>query len=250
MKKGLVGVVLMLCVCAGGATVYQKLSADRVAPQIVFEEDLTYHDGMTNEELLKGVKAEDAKDGDVSDSLVVEACSPDPAQGQAIVRYVARDARNNVARVNRVLSYVGYEKETESETEERKESTVTKHSEKETAAETDSEKEVLLESETESESVTETESESESESEELEPGAPIIRLSENHAQISVGSNFNPLNYVASVSDDYDDKYTLWRDIQLSGDYDVNKEGVYHLTYYVIDSQGIRSNSAKFTLTVK
>ena len=116
MKKGLVGVVLMLCVCVGGVTVYQKLSADRVAPQIVFEEDMTYHDGMTNEELLKGVKAEDAKDGDVSDSLVVEACSPDPAQGQAIVRYVARDARNNVARVNRVLSYDGYEKETESET--------------------------------------------------------------------------------------------------------------------------------------
>ena len=246
MKKGLVGVVLMLCVCAGGATVYQKLSADRVAPQIVFEEDLTYHDGMTNEELLKGVKAEDAKDGDVSDSLVVEACSPDPAQGQAIVRYVARDARNNVARVNRVLSYDGYEPETESETEKRKASAVTKHSEKETAAETDSEKEVLSESETESESVTETESESE----ELEPGAPVIRLSENHAQISVGSNFNPLNYVASVSDDSDDKYTLWRDIQLSGDYDVNKAGVYHLTYYVINSQGIRSNSAKFTLTVK
>ena len=246
MKKGLVGVVLMLCVCAGGATVYQKLSADRVAPQIVFEEDLTYHDGMTNEELLKGVKAEDAKDGDVSDSLVVEACSPDPAQGQAIVRYVARDARNNVARVNRVLSYDGYEKETEFETEKRKELAVTKHSEKETAAETDSEKEDQSESETEFESETETETESE----ELEPGAPVIRLSENHAQISVGSNFNPLNYVASVSDDYDDKYTLWRDIQLSGDYDVNKEGVYHLTYYVINSQGIRSNSAKFTLTVK
>ena len=144
MKKGLVGVVLMLCVCVGGATVYQKLSADRVAPQIVFEEDLTYHDGMTNEELLEGVKAEDAKDGDVSDSLVVEACSPDPAQGQAIVRYVARDARNNVARVNRVLSYDGYEKETESETEKRKESAVTKHSEKETAAETDSEKEIAF----------------------------------------------------------------------------------------------------------
>ena len=246
MKKGLVGVVLMLCVCAGGATVYQKLSADRVAPQIVFEEDLTYHDGMTNEELLKGVKAEDAKDGDVSDSLVVEACSPDPAQGQAIVRYVARDARNNVARVNRVLSYDGYEQETESETEKRKESAVTKHSEKETAAETDSEKEDQSESETEFESETETETESE----ELEPGAPGIRLSENHAQISVGSNFNPLNYVASVSDDSDDKYTLWRDIQLSGDYDVNKAGVYHLTYYVINSQGIRSNSAKFTLTVK
>ena len=246
MKKGLVGVVLMLCVCVGGATVYQKLSADRVAPQIVFEEDMTYHDGMTNEELLKGVKAEDAKDGDVSDSLVVEACSPDPAQGQAIVRYVARDARNNVARVNRVLSYEGYEQETESETEKRKESAVTKHSEKETAAETDSEKEDQSESETEFESETETETESE----ELEPGAPVIRLSENHAQISVGSNFNPLNYVASVSDDSDDKYTLWRDIQLSGDYDVNKAGVYHLTYYVINSQGIRSNSAKFTLTVK
>ena len=111
---------------------------------------------------------------------------------------------------------------------------------------TDSEKEDKSESETEFESETETETESE----ELEPGAPVIRLSENHAQISVGSNFNPLNYVASVSDDSDDKYTLWRDIQLSGDYDVNKAGVYHLTYYVINSQGIRSNSAKFTLTVK
>ena len=65
------------------------------------------------------------------DSLVVEACSPDSgARVRRLWRYVARDAENNVARVNRVLSYDGYEKETESETEKKKELTVTKHSER------------------------------------------------------------------------------------------------------------------------
>lgn len=96
----------------------------------------------------------------------------------------------------------------------------------------------------------EPESESETESEELAPGSPVIKLTANKAEIKVGANFVPLNYVASVQDDLDNIYALWRDIQITGDYDIHKVGTYTLTFYVVDSSGNTSNHAKLKLTVK
>lgn len=100
------------------------------------------------------------------------------------------------------------------------------------------------------ESESEMSLEPETEIEVTAPGAPHIKLTENHTQIKVGDSFDPLLYVATVEDDYDNIYTLWRDIQISGDYDVNTPGVYDFSFYVTDSSGNVSNHAKFRLTVK
>lgn len=279
MKKWLIAGAVLVCVLIGGGAFYSRYHSDRTAPEISFEGTLKYKDGMTEEELLSDVSAVDAHDGDVSDSLIVESVTVNQAEQTAVVRYAARDSHNNVAKKSRTLtagdgsagtsdaaapkdggknaehntapsendSFQGKSsetesKETESETEKAgdigREETETGDTERESSGDdmTENESEMSLEPETEIEVTA--------------PGAPHIKLTENHAQIKVGDSFDPLLYVATVEDDYDNIYTLWRDIQISGDYDVNTPGVYDFSFYVTDSSGKVSNHAKFRLTVK
>lgn len=228
MKKWLIGIVLLFCAGIGGVTLYTKFSSDRQGPVISYGESLSYQDEITQEELLRDVVAVDEAEGDVTDSLVIESITENERSGQVIVVYVARDSKNNITKVRRVLPYSGAEGQK-------------KEPEKESEPETE---------EKDLESESETETETESESEELAPGAPIIRLTETKLEIQRGEAFSPLEYVASVEDDYDNIYALWRDIQISGEYDVNKAGKYELYFYVVDSAGNMSNRAKLTLTVK
>ena len=262
MKKLLLAAVVVLCIAAGALTVQTMLRADRTPPEITCSEELLYAHDLSEKELLQGVTAQDQQDGDVTDSLVVESVSRNDAEKTAIVIYAARDESNNVSKASRVLRYSKEEEaaaqENESETETEDIQTVSGSvngdpTKRETGDE-DSKEEAsdpeTSEAETESESETELQSEPESEPEELEPGSPVIKLTETQAVIHVGDNFAPLNYVASVEDDYDNVYDLWQDIQLTGDYDTGKAGTYTLTFYVIDSAGNRSNSAKLRLRVE
>lgn len=272
MKKWLIAIVLLLCFGVGGLTFYMKLSSDGQGPVISCGEDLFYQRGMTQEELLSGVTAVDEADGDVTESLVVESVTENEEKSQAIVVYVARDSKNNITKVRRVLPYSGKkDQESKKETETQKTGfgaeagaetgTGTKsETGDETGTETQTETGIGTGTETKSEIGAETgtgtqtetgiETETESESEELNPGAPIITLTEKQVEIKKGESFNPLEYVAAVVDDYDDKYSLWRDIQISGEYDVNETGKYELYFFVVDSAGNTSNRAKLVLTVK
>ena len=89
----------------------------KVSPVISFSEAdaLTYEEGMTDEELLRGISAYDDVDGDVSDSLKVEFVAADPENGTVTVTYAARDKSNNVAKASQILKY-------QSESETRKKS--------------------------------------------------------------------------------------------------------------------------------
>ena len=49
------------------------LKGDGTGPSITIPSDIEYHKGMSDSELLNGVTAEDSKDGDVSDTLIVES---------------------------------------------------------------------------------------------------------------------------------------------------------------------------------
>lgn len=62
----------------------------------------------TDEDFLKGVKAVDDKDGDVTSSLVVESVSSFLGGGRRLVVYAAVDSHNNVSRANRIVKYKGY----------------------------------------------------------------------------------------------------------------------------------------------
>lgn len=255
MKKWLIAGALFVCIVIGGGALYSRYHSDRTAPEISFEGTLKYTDGMTEEELLSDVSAVDEHDGDVSDSLIVESVTVNQAEQTAVVRYAARDSHNNVAKKSRTLSAgdgkdTGFEQNTEGMSSLPGDSNHGNTADVEKKTGFGSNVGTEKESETDTETESESESETETETETSAPGAPHIKLTENRVQIEVGDSFDPLLYVATVEDDYDNIYTLWRDIQLSGDYDVNTPGVYTLTYYVTDSSGNVSNHAKLRLTVK
>lgn len=88
-----------------GVNAYFYLNTDRIAPVITFgEEEIVYREGMSEEGLLEGVTAMDDRDGDVTDSLVVEKVSK-MADGDVIVSYAAMDRAGNV--VKKARSYRG-----------------------------------------------------------------------------------------------------------------------------------------------
>ena len=61
------------------------------------------------EALLKGLTATDAKDGDVSGSVIVESIDPFTGTGSRIVNYAAFDSDNHVTHAKREMVYTDYE---------------------------------------------------------------------------------------------------------------------------------------------
>ena len=83
------------------------LGRDRKAPVISFSEnDLIYYSGIDNEKLLQGGAAMDAKNGDVSDRIVVEKIVQNKNEDRAVVYYAVTDLDGNVAKASRVFGAV------------------------------------------------------------------------------------------------------------------------------------------------
>ena len=60
------------------------------------------------EAIIKGLTATDAKDGDVSDSIIVESVGPFTGSGSRIVTYAAFDSDNHVTHTKREMIYTDY----------------------------------------------------------------------------------------------------------------------------------------------
>ncbi|MCR5092889.1 MAG: hypothetical protein K6B72_02845 [Lachnospiraceae bacterium] len=89
-----------LALAAFGIVLY--LRADRKAPQIIFTNaDLRYSSSMSDEELLVGVTAQDDRDGDITERVVVEKVVYSDGEGKVVVYYAASDAAGNVAKSSR-----------------------------------------------------------------------------------------------------------------------------------------------------
>lgn len=83
------------------------LGRDRKAPVLSFSEnDLIYYSGIDNEKLLQGVAAMDAKNGDVSDRIVVEKIVQNKNESRAVVYYAVTDLDGNAAKASRVFEAV------------------------------------------------------------------------------------------------------------------------------------------------
>ena len=236
---------------------------------------------LSEQELLRGVEAEDAVDGDVTDSLVVESFTMNQQKGSGIVVYAARDRQNNVGKYTRLLKAPeGFAEgtgsdaaaaEAEAETKVEKEPAAEakdartqdvlagfsggRNSDRSKNSQTTSASDTVTVRVTESETGTEadTEKETETESEEIQetnPGAPKITLTQKSVTLKKGETFNPLAYVSVIEDDYDNIYALWQDIQITGEYDTTEEGTYTLYYYVIDSSGNMSNRERIQVIVE
>ena len=103
---------LVIILTVAAALGYQSLDAmrtDKKAPEIRMDMDMLE---VSVEEpksaLLQGVTAEDNRDGDVTDSLVVENISILDESGTVKVGYAAFDAAGNVARAERQAVYTDY----------------------------------------------------------------------------------------------------------------------------------------------
>ncbi|MFR0790513.1 MAG: hypothetical protein ACLSHW_07750 [Lachnospiraceae bacterium] len=77
MKKGIIAIMVILCLGLMGFVGFMKFSEDNTPPEIQFQDnEIVYTAGDSYDGLLDGVTATDNKDGDVTESLVVESVYP------------------------------------------------------------------------------------------------------------------------------------------------------------------------------
>ena len=91
------GVLIVLIVLAYGRS-------DRIAPEFRFSAlDLTYDSETTEKQLKGGVNAYDAKDGDLTNRIVVEKVVLNKEKETAVVYYAVADLSGNVTKQSRVF---------------------------------------------------------------------------------------------------------------------------------------------------
>ncbi len=113
MKKWNWLLMLLIAVCLAGFFAYieiDKLRTDTVAPEIIIEtQTLEASVRDPKSALVQGLSAEDDRDGDVTDSLVVENMTLKNTDGLVSVGYAAFDAAGNVAKAERDVQFADYE---------------------------------------------------------------------------------------------------------------------------------------------
>ena len=93
-----------------GYTLYnRRVVDDKEAPVITADADsLMVSITATDEELLKGMKANDNLDGDITNTLVVLSKSKFISKGVLHANYAAFDSSKNVGTYTREITYVDY----------------------------------------------------------------------------------------------------------------------------------------------
>ncbi len=116
MKKArIILAVLCMVTIFGGYQYYKKkqIQKDTEGPILqASEEELTVSIKATEEELKQGVTARDARDGDVTDRIIIENIekSQDGGQNSFLITYVGFDESSNYGRLTRKLTYSDYRK--------------------------------------------------------------------------------------------------------------------------------------------
>ena len=235
--------VVLLVVC-----LVLYLGKDRKGPEIFFDEkkQIEYAEGMDEALLLEGVTAVDEKDGDVSDSLLVEKVAGTNGK-EVIVTYVARDGANNVGKASRaftvVSSYGGGDiLPVEEETFETGDMLGTEGA---TETETGSNEEG---SSGEEEGQDENQGEGDNEGEPVDSN-PVLVLNADMIETKKGVAPNWNEVIETMSDDKDDYNTLYNNLKLEGQVKLNEEGEYPVTLYTVDSDGNRSEVRNLVVKV-
>ena len=113
-KQGVIIALLAVCVFFSVIIAAMYLTSDRTAPVITVDESkVRPYSAEQGEEVLKSyAKAVDAKDGDVSSSIVIENIYIMPDMTRAKVIFAARDHNNNVSKYSYMIAYEASEAET------------------------------------------------------------------------------------------------------------------------------------------
>ena len=93
----------------GGCRIYAGIVADHTPPVITGGDLIEASVEDTQEKLLEGMTAEDDRDGDVTDSIVVQSISGFDEEGVRTVSYAAADGSGNVSYFSRQLKYTDYQ---------------------------------------------------------------------------------------------------------------------------------------------
>lgn len=231
MKKGIVAGLIVLCVALGAGTAAVVVTDDRKGPEIELpaDGDVTYEEGSDTAPLLEGVTATDEKDGDVTDSLMIENIFPNDDHTSASVVYAAKDSHNNVSKATRRVNYKAAAEDTPAENESAP------------AAEE------LQQNDTEG---TKNETDAQMEIEALPAESPKLYLNTYEVTVEAGKDLDKTSYIKEMTDDADSQESLFNQIEIDGDVDTAVPGDYTLTYHVTDSDGNRSNAAVLTVHVQ
>ena len=110
MRISVVVLFILTLIAFVGTFVFQKKNEDNTIPEIIMENDfIEVSCDATNEDFLKGVKATDEKDGDLTSEVIVESVSRFIEPGVCEVKYAVCDSNNHVAHATRKVRYVDYE---------------------------------------------------------------------------------------------------------------------------------------------
>ena len=85
---------------------------------------------------------------------------------------------------------------------------------------------------------------------EVNPEAPVLTLKSDRVEIAAGDDLYLVSLVEDITDNKDERYKLFRNIEIFGEYDKNTPGEYELEYVVTDSDGNRSIPKTLKLIVK
>lgn len=92
-----------------GVGLWNKITNDKTIPEIYTDE--VYLEMSVNEpsdKLLDRLTATDEKDGDLTDSIMIQSMSNFIEKGELIVKYVVFDHDNNFAKLSRKVKYTDY----------------------------------------------------------------------------------------------------------------------------------------------
>lgn len=112
MRKLKVFSVLLLLISSvafAGYKIYENGLADNEAPVITCSEDnIQVSVADTEEKLLEGVTAEDQRDGDITDKIVVQSIAEFSEDNKREITYAVADEAGNVGYGKRTLEYTDY----------------------------------------------------------------------------------------------------------------------------------------------
>ncbi len=268
-KKNITIIMSVLTVVLLGVCAILFLTEDRTGPDIQLTKvNVTYHETGDKNDLLAGVEAIDDRDGNVSETLKIDRITEVQEGKFSVVTYIAKDKSNNISKKDRWINLEDGSTsatpmldaestvlaETEAETE------AVSETEAQTSAPADRSGNLAGISTTAAEIAEETETETESETV-GNPEIPVIRLTTNEVELAIGDYFDCMSYVAGCMDDVDSIDELYRTIIVNGTDENGTEvgagavstssaNVYTLNYYVVDSDGNRSEAEKLVVTIK
>lgn len=112
-KMNIVAGVVILVSLAGGVVYYRQAEEKKdVQPPVLHaeSEELTVSIAATEEELTAGISAEDDRDKDVSDSILITGIEKKKGTDQDFeITYVAFDQASNMGTLTRTLHYSDYQ---------------------------------------------------------------------------------------------------------------------------------------------